>query len=67
MNDDDALNALNEKLKFVLNDSGRLYLSHTKLNGVYTLRLVMGQTQLEEKHVKEAWNVIRETAQDLSA
>ena len=66
MDDDDALNAMNEKLKFALNDTGKLYLSHTKLNGVYTLRLVMGQTRLGEKHVKAAWNLIRETAQNLS-
>jgi aromatic-L-amino-acid decarboxylase len=66
IDDEEALNAINEKLKFALNDTGKLYLSHTKLNGAYTLRLVMGQTRVEEKHVKEAWNLIREIARDLS-
>ena len=30
-----------------------MYISHTKLNGMYTLRMVTGQTHVELKHVKE--------------
>lgn len=53
------LNALNEKLLYHLNQSGKMYLSHTKLNGMYTLRMVIGQTNVEKKHITEAWELIQ--------
>ena len=53
------LNALNEQLLQRLNQSGKMYLSHTKLNGLYTLRMVIGQTNTEQKHVDEAWQLIQ--------
>ncbi|OWY24479.1 aminotransferase class V-fold PLP-dependent enzyme [Sphingobacteriales bacterium UPWRP_1] len=55
----DALNALNEQLLQRLNQSGKMYLSHTKLNGLYTLRMVTGQTNVEKKHVESAWKLIQ--------
>ena len=47
-----------------LNDSGKLYLTHTKLNGNYTLRLVIGQTNMEKRHVDRAWGQIKQTAEE---
>lgn len=55
------LNALNAKLLHALNDSGVMYLTHTKLNGNYVLRLVFGSARLERSHAQNAWNTIRET------
>jgi aromatic-L-amino-acid decarboxylase len=52
------LNALNEKILMKLNASGKQYLSHTKLNGKYTLRMVTGQTNVEIEHVRSAWEQI---------
>ena len=49
----------NEQLMQALNASGRLYLSHTKLNGKYTLRFCVGQTYTEEQHVQQAWAEIQ--------
>lgn len=63
--DDKALNLLNEKLNHCLNDSGKMYLSHTVLNGLYTLRMVTGQTNVTLDHVTRAWELIRETARNL--
>ena len=48
-----------------LNASGRLYLTHTKLDGRFTLRFVVGQTHTEARHVKAAWNRIRDLAPNL--
>jgi len=48
---DDANRALLERL----NDSGALYLTHTVLDGKYTLRLSIGGTLTEERHVRAAW------------
>ena len=52
------LNLLNENLMHQINDSGEMYLTHTKLNGNLVLRLVAGQTNLEDKHMDQAWQII---------
>lgn len=59
VNDEDLLNSLNEKLMFALNSSGKMYLSHTKLKGKFTLRLVIAQTNVQEKHVNNAFDLIK--------
>lgn len=56
----DELNNLNEKLLLELNNTGKLYISHTKLNGNYSLRMVTGQTRVELHHAKYAWDLILE-------
>jgi aromatic-L-amino-acid decarboxylase len=58
-------NKLNETLNHRLNDTGKIYLSHTVLNGIYTLRMVTGQTNLKMEHVEKAWDLIRKTARTL--
>jgi len=62
----EELNSLNEKLNHLLNDTGRIYLSHTKLNGNYTLRMVTAQTNVTLNHVEKAWELIKSTARSLS-
>lgn len=42
-----------------LNQSGTLFLSHTKINGRVALRFVVGQTDVEARHVDEAWGHIQ--------
>jgi aromatic-L-amino-acid/L-tryptophan decarboxylase len=42
-----------------LNDSGALYLSHTKVNGQVVLRMAIGATTTERRHVLDAWERIR--------
>jgi aromatic-L-amino-acid decarboxylase len=61
----EKLNQLNEKLNHILNDSGKIYLTHTVLNGKYTLRMVTGQTNVTLAHVEMAWNLIRQTARSI--
>ncbi len=56
---------LNQKLMDSLNKSGELYLSHTKLNVKLVLRLCVGQTMTEERHVERAWQAIRREALSL--
>jgi aromatic-L-amino-acid/L-tryptophan decarboxylase len=62
---EEELNSLNEKLNHSLNDSGRIYLSHTVLNGRYTLRMVTAQTNVTLEHVVKAWELIKKTARNL--
>lgn len=62
---EEQLNILNEKLNHQLNDSGKLYLTHTVLDGKYTLRMVTAQTSVTLDHVEKAWGIILRTARDL--
>jgi len=64
---DDKANLLNENINHALNDTGKIYLTHTKVEGSYVLRMVTAQTSLTEHHVMQAWDLIRETASALSA
>ncbi len=59
-------NRLNQQLLETLNDSGRLYLTHTKLNDRFVLRLVIGQTDVRRDHVDRAWELIQEYASRLT-
>lgn len=59
------LNDLNERLNHNLNDTGRIYLSHTVLNGKYTLRMVTAQTNVTGEHAEKAWLLIRDNARSL--
>jgi len=58
---DDSSRRLLERL----NQTGKLYLTHTVLKGRYTLRFCIGQTHTEAEHVQRAWDLIRETAREL--
>jgi aromatic-L-amino-acid decarboxylase len=60
-----AGDAFNQRLVETLNRSGRLYLTHTKLNDRFTLRLCVGQTQTELRHVKQAWAAVQAATRDL--
>lgn len=53
---------INQALMDRLNKSGDLYLTHTRLNDRIALRLCVGQTKTELRHVEQAWKRIREEA-----
>ena len=57
--------AANEELLKRLNASGKVFLSHTKLNGRFTLRFCVAQTYTEERHVRSAWELIRALAAEI--
>lgn len=60
ISDEGSINMLNELILSAINQTGKIYLTHTKLNGKYTLRMVIGQTNVEEKHIEEAYKTIIE-------
>jgi aromatic-L-amino-acid decarboxylase len=62
---EDKLNTINETLNHRLNDTGKIYLTHTNINGFYTLRMVTGQTNVRLEHVEKAWDLIKNTARGL--
>lgn len=67
ISDMQILNDLNEKIMNQLNDSGKLFLTHTKLNENFTLRMVIGNTDVEKRHVENAWQLIQETARSINS
>jgi aromatic-L-amino-acid decarboxylase len=53
------LDALNERLLARVNESGEVFLSHTRLDGRFVLRLAVGNLRTEERHVSRAWEQVR--------
>ncbi|KAF9588975.1 hypothetical protein IFM89_017654 [Coptis chinensis] len=58
-------NELNQKLLESVNASGRIYMTHGVIGGVYMIRFAVGATLTEERHVKIAWKVVQEHADAL--
>jgi aromatic-L-amino-acid decarboxylase len=52
----------NEALLERVNASGEAFLSHTRLNGRYVLRLAVGNARTTEADVRLAWDVLRREA-----
>ena len=52
----------NEALLERVNATGELFISHTKLDGRYVLRLAIGQERTTEDDVRLAWEVLRREA-----
>ncbi len=58
---------INQQLLERLNQSGDLYLTHARLDDQFTLRVCVGQTHTEFRHVERAWQRIRQVAVELEA
>jgi aromatic-L-amino-acid decarboxylase len=56
--------ATNHAIRDRINDSGKLFLTHTRLDDQFVLRLAIGQTYTEQRHVEAAWDAIRTAATD---
>jgi aromatic-L-amino-acid decarboxylase len=54
--------AKSEAIMATINKSGKAYLTHTKLNGLYTIRMSIGQTRTEFQHVENAWKMLNDAA-----
>ena len=55
MRTENDLNEFNENLLAKINESGEFFLTHTKLEGKFTIRIVISGLRTTEKHVKEVW------------
>lgn len=65
LDDEAALNRLNEALLEAVNQTGEVFMSHTKLGEKYTLRLAIGNIRTEERHVARAWALLQEKVGEL--
>lgn len=56
----------NMKLMNAVNETGKAYFTHTKLNNKVVLRMSIAQTHTEKRHVKSTWELIQKTAKELT-
>jgi aromatic-L-amino-acid decarboxylase len=64
---EERLDRLNAALLDAVNGSGQAYLSHTRLEGKFILRLAIGNIRTTEAHVRAAWELLRTTGNRLPA
>jgi aromatic-L-amino-acid decarboxylase len=59
VDDEEQLEQLNAAIMDDVNASGEAFLSHTKLDGRYVLRMAIGNIRTEERHVQRAWMLLK--------
>jgi aromatic-L-amino-acid decarboxylase len=62
---DAQLDAANERLIELVNESGEIFLSHTRLRGRFALRVAIGHLDTTDRHVRRAWELLSAHAADL--
>jgi aromatic-L-amino-acid/L-tryptophan decarboxylase len=55
---DAELDAANEELVDVVNRSGEVFLSHTRLRGRVAIRMAIGHERTREEHTRRAWDLL---------
>ena len=63
--DEDRLTAHNAAIMEAVNRSGEAFLSHTTLDGRFTIRLAIGNLRTERRHVERAWALLRAAAKEV--
>jgi aromatic-L-amino-acid decarboxylase len=59
---DADLDAQNAAIIDAVNRTGDVFLSHTRLDGRFTIRVSVGNLRTERRHVERAWELLREAA-----
>jgi aromatic-L-amino-acid decarboxylase len=58
----DAPDEQHQRVLDTINASGEVFLSHTKLDGRYVLRLAIGNLNTTERHIARAWDLLNSAA-----
>ncbi|KAL0912030.1 hypothetical protein M5K25_017972 [Dendrobium thyrsiflorum] len=58
-------NEMNRRILESVNAEGKIYMTHAVIGGVYVMRFAAGGSLTEERHVREAWVVIKEHVEKL--
>jgi aromatic-L-amino-acid decarboxylase len=56
------LDAWNQRILEHVNRTGKIFLSHTKLRGRFTIRVALGNPRQRDEHVEVCWRLLREAA-----
>ena len=67
LDEEAALERHNAAVMDTVNRSGEAFLSHTKLDGKFVLRLAIGNLRTEERHVRRAWELLTKAAAERPA
>ena len=59
---DPGLDERNAAIMDAVNQTGEVFLSHTRLDGRFAIRVAIGNLRTEERHVERAWALLREAA-----
>ncbi len=62
--DEPAIDRLNARVLDRVNQTGEVFLSHTRLGGRFVIRLAVGNIRTEERHVRRAWELLRQALRD---
>jgi aromatic-L-amino-acid decarboxylase len=62
-----TLDTLNERLMDAVNADGRVFLSHTRLSGRFTIRIAINHLRTEQRHLDACWQLIVEHGRRLAA
>ena len=65
--DKTQLNEMNQEFLDLLNSSGEMYLSHTKLQGHYIIRMIIAQTYVNKKDIDKVLVILTEQAKSFCA
>jgi aromatic-L-amino-acid decarboxylase len=58
---------VSEAIMNAVNASGEMFLTHTKLDGRFVLRMSIAQTNTKRRHVEHAWELLREAAANVQS
>lgn len=62
---EEQMDQLNREFLERINETGKVFLTQTTLRGKFVLRMAIGARTTEERHVKEAWELMTEEAEIL--
>ena len=63
--DNKKLNNLNKTFVKKINKTGKIYISHTIINGIYSIRMPIASTTIQKHHVDKSWDLIQKTSKDV--
>eukprot|EP00475_Leptophrys_vorax_P023695 TRINITY_DN32507_c0_g1_i2.p1 TRINITY_DN32507_c0_g1~~TRINITY_DN32507_c0_g1_i2.p1 ORF type:complete len:424 (-),score=11.46 TRINITY_DN32507_c0_g1_i2:100-1263(-) len=63
--EEDSGRTLNMALLEAVNNTGKLFMTHTVLSGKFTLRMAIGGPNTKKTHVEDAWSTIQREASSL--
>jgi aromatic-L-amino-acid/L-tryptophan decarboxylase len=63
--DEAALESLNASIMHAVNATGEVFISHTKIEGRYSIRLAIGNLRTQRSDVEHAWAILKREALNL--
>jgi aromatic-L-amino-acid decarboxylase len=64
--DQESLNTLNQDLLEAINETGKVFLSHTVLQDQYALRLAIGNIRSDERYINLVWELVNQKLSELA-